>query len=162
MSSSISKTSRISEPESYSEPIHLNGIMQQALQRLQHVNKGLDLIVRSEVLPVIEGDKKTIVRVFDDIVHMIVSPPPTGTRLFLYVDCEEEPKEASGAELVKIYKRYTLNFHTNINTNEAWKTAHEKTIARCRTLLAQYGASFTVKEVKSTGCLFSISLLGKM
>ena len=161
MSSSVSKTNIVSDPESYSEPINLNGVVREVLQRLQQ-GMGLDIIVRCEVLPVIEGDRKNIVRVFDNIAHMIISHLPTGTRLFLFVDCEEEMKEVSGPELVKTNRRYKLNFHTNISTNEAWKTAHEKTIDGCRTLLAQYGASFTVNEIRSTGCLFSISLLGKM
>jgi hypothetical protein len=135
--------------------------MQQALQRLQR-DKNSDIIIRCETLPVIEGDKKNIVRVFEDIVQMIISHSPTGARLFLYVNCEEENKEAINPELVKTNKRYKVNFHTNISTDEVWKTAHEKTIAGCKALLAQYGAGFTVNEVKLTGCLFSISLLGKM
>jgi signal transduction histidine kinase len=88
MSSNLSKINRVvSEPESYSEQIQLNEIMQYSLQRLQQQKKNLDIIVRCQSLPTIEADKKNIVKVFDHLVQMIVSYPPTGTRLFLYVDC---------------------------------------------------------------------------
>jgi hypothetical protein len=163
MSSNLSKINRVvSEPESYSEQIQLNEIMQYSLQRLQQQKKNLDIIVRCQSLPTIEADKKNIVKVFDHLVQMIVSYPPTGTRLFLYVDCEEENKETAASELVKKNKRYRVNIHTNINTDDVWKTAHQKTIAECKAILAQYGAGFTVNEIRSAGCLFSISLLGKM
>ena len=163
MSSNISKTNAVvSVPESCSEQIHLNDILRQALQqRLQYEKKNSDIIIRCDVLPVVETDKK-IAGVFDHIVQMIVSHPPNGTRLFLYVNCEEESTGMSGFDLAKRSKRYKVNFHTNISTDEAWKKAHKKTIAGCKAVLAQYGAGFTVNDIKSTGCLFSISLLGKM
>ncbi|HYK57423.1 MAG TPA: hypothetical protein VEV15_13230 [Flavisolibacter sp.] len=164
MSLNISKTNPVvSVPESYSEQINLNDTLRQALQqRLQYEKKNSDIIIRCDNLPVVETDRKKIVGVFDDIVQMIVSHPPNGTRLFLYVNCAEENTGMTGFDLVKRNKRYKVNFHTNISTDEAWKKAHEKTIAGCKAVLAQYGAGFTVKDIKSTGCLFSISLLGKM
>lgn len=164
MSSNISKTNLVEPvPQNYSEQVNLNDILRQALQqRLQYEKKNSNIIIRCDSLPVVETDKKTIVEVFGHIVQMIVSHPPNGTRLFLYVNCEEENKGMSGPDLVKRYKRYKVSFHTNISTDEAWKKAHEKTIAGCKAVLAQYGAGFTVNDIKSTGCLFSISLLGKM
>lgn len=163
MSPNLSEINRVvSEPENYSEQIQLNEIMQQVLQRLQQEKKNLDVIVRCQNLPAIEADKKNIAIVFDHLVQMIVSDPPTGTRLFLHIDCKEENKETATAELVKTNKRYRVNIHTNINSDDVWKRTHQKTIAECKALLAQYGAALTVNEAKSTGCLFSISLLGKM
>jgi signal transduction histidine kinase len=164
MPSNISKTNPvISVPESYSEQINLNDVLRQALQqRLQYEKKNSDIIIRCDVLPVVETDRKKIIGVFDHIVQMIISHPPNGARLFLYVNCEEEHTAMTGADVVKRNKRYKVNFHTNISTDEAWKKAHEKTIAGCKAVVAQYGASFTVNDIKSTGCLFSISLLGKM
>ena len=152
----------VSVPESCSEQINLNDILRQALQqRLQYEKKNSDIIIRCDALPAVETDEK-IAGVFDHIVQMIVSHPPNGARLFLYVNCEEEHTGTAGFDLVKRNKRYKVNFHTNISTDEAWKKAHEKAIAGCKAILAQYGAGFTVNDIKSTGCLFSISLLGKM
>lgn len=163
MSLSVSKTTNIlPEPGNYSEQISLNNVTQLALQRLQLEYGKPDIIVRCQALPQIEADKHNIEKAFDDMIRMIIRHPPMGTRLYLYINCEEEHKEEGGAALIKMNKRYRISFHTNVCTDEAWKAANEKTIEGCRELLAQYGAGFTVNEIKSTGCLFSISLLGKM
>ena len=160
---SLSKTNETrSGPEHCLEQISLNDIMQRALQRLLQENKKQDIIVRCQSLPHIEADRKDIERVFNDMVRMIIHHPPMGTRLFLHINCEEERSEAGGAEWAKNTRRYRISFHTNICTDEAWKTANEKTIDGCSALLARYGAGITVNEITSTGCLFSISLLGKM
>lgn len=163
MPSNISKTDPVaSVSQSCSKQTNLHDILRQALQqRLRYEKKNSDIIIRCDALPVVETDTR-IVGVFDDIVQMIVSHPPNGPRLFLYVNCEEENTGTAGSDLVKRNRRYKVNFHTNISTDEAWKKAHEKAIAGCKAVLAQYGAGFTVNDIKSTGCLFSISLLGKM
>lgn len=148
-------------PHSYSEQINLNKVMQQALQQLPHGSKKADVVVRCENLPQTEADKKGIVRVFDGVMQMMAGPSSKGTKLFLYVACEEEDGEKDNFEPMQ-YKRYKINFHVNIATDEEWKKLHQKTIADCKAILAPYGAGFTVNEIQSTGCLVSISLLGKM
>ena len=151
----------VPEPDSYSKQIDLNRVLQQALQRLLHDNKKADVIVRCENLPFTEADKKSIVRVFDGVVQMMAGPSPKGAKLFLYVACEEEDGEKDNFGPMQ-YKRYKISFHVNIATDGEWKELHQKTIADCKAILARYGAGFTVNEIQSTGCLVSISLLGKM
>ncbi len=149
----------ISGPDHYLEQVNLTEVLQQAFQQLRR-REGFDMIARFEKLPAIQADKEAMVAVFSDLMQTIMSHPPSGSRLFLYVAGEdkgllqeEEPHKA---------KAYKINFYTNIFTDDAWKTTCHDTLAECRAVLARYNAGFVVNEIKSTGCLFSISLFGKM
>jgi len=163
MSSSITSQFTVPQPENYwyVESVNLNEAMQQVLHQFQN-QKNAKLIVRSENLPAIEANKTNVVKVLDNVLNMIATHPPAGSPLFLYIDCEEENKGKTDPVLTKGYKRYNIRFHTNVHTNNVWKINHQRTIDECTAILKQYGASFTVNEIKSTGCLFRISLLGKM
>lgn len=141
------------------EKVNLNETMQQSLQHYQK-GRNSNIVIRCESLPVIEGDGRNMAKAFDDIIRIIVNHPPAGSKLFLHIDCEEERIENDDPELAK--KVFTIHFHTNCQADGSWKIAHGKTIENCSTLLAQYGASFTMNNIKASGCLFSISLLGKM
>jgi light-regulated signal transduction histidine kinase (bacteriophytochrome) len=140
---------------------NLNEVMQQSLHRFQTGIRNQNVIVRYESLPIIEADKKAMIRVFDNLVQMIINHPPEGSKLFLYVDCEEESREQD-SETLYVSKRYSIRFHTNITTSEEWKAEYQRVLEECSELLNQFGAGFTVNEIKNTGCLFSISLSGKL
>jgi len=139
--------------------INLNEILQQTLQRIQKTQANLNMIVRCESLPFVQADKSSFTKLFDRLVNTIIAHPPTGTKLFLYVACEEAKHKNNSREG---YKQFVINFHTNISTTDAWQTAHEPALKECASLLAQYGANFTVNEIKNAGCLFSIFLFGKL
>lgn len=140
------------------EKTSLNEVMQQSLRRFQP-GKNQDVIIRCENLPDTEIEKGDITKIFNGILDMIIHFPPTGSKLFLHVDCEEERIESDNPALVK--KVYNIHFHTNCRADEPWRLYHRQSIEKCAALLTQYGAVFTVNEIKAAGCLFSISLLGK-
>jgi hypothetical protein len=139
----------------------LNDVMQQSLHRFQSGIRNQNVIVRYESLPVIEADKTAMIKVFGSLVQMIINHPPEGSKLYLYVDCEEESREQD-SETHYVSKRYFIRFHTNITTNEEWKAEYQRVLEECTAMLKQFGAGFTVNEIKNTGCLFSISLSGKL
>jgi signal transduction histidine kinase len=139
----------------------LNEVIQQSLHRFQSGIRNQNVIVRYENLPIIEADKKAVIKVFDNLVQMILNHPPGGSKLYLYVDCEEESR-AQDSETHYVSKRYFIRFHTNITTNEEWKAEYQRVLEECTELLNQFDAGFTVNEIKNTGCLFSISLSGKL
>lgn len=139
----------------------LNEVMQQSLQQFQSGTRNLNVIVRCERLPVIEADQKAIAKVFDSLVQMISNHPPPGSKLYLYVDCEEE-RQQQDPETLYVGKRFFIRFHTNITTSEEWKAEYCRVLEECALTLQQFGAGFTVNEIKNTGCLFSISLSGKL
>ncbi|MGN6163776.1 MAG: hypothetical protein ACTHOF_04475 [Flavisolibacter sp.] len=154
----LNSSSNIDSVPGNKEKVSLNEVMQQSLQRFQ-LGRSSDVIIRCENLPDVEIDKDDIAKVFNDILNMIINFPPTGSKLFLHVDCEEERVENNDPALAK--KVFNLYFHTNCRADEKWKLDHRETIEKCAALLAHYNAGFTVNEIKAAGCLFSISLLGK-
>jgi hypothetical protein len=157
------------KPEYYSVPyaennrswerINLNEIMQQCLLKFQN-NTNLNMIVRCEPLPFVEADRSAMTKVFDKIVNMIGRYPPQGSKLFLYVDCIEA-KGGTGSQYLTGNKKYSIDFHTNTNADDKWKLEHQQTIKECASILAPYSAGIIVNEIRSAGCLFTISLLSK-
>ncbi|MGZ3848813.1 MAG: hypothetical protein ACXVKI_06770 [Flavisolibacter sp.] len=160
-----SSSSQINDPvprdenANQKELVNLNEAMQQSLQRFQNIRNS-NIIIRCENLPVMEGATSGMSRAFDEILGMIVPHPPSGSKLFLHIDCEQERME--NGDPARIRKVYTIHFHTNCQADETWRMANRETIENCSLLLAQYGASFTMNNIKASGCLFSISLPGKM
>lgn len=155
----LNSSSKIDSVPGNQEKVSLNEVMQQSLQRFQ-LGRNSDVIIRCENLPDIEIDRNEIGEIFNDILNMIINFPPAGNKLFLHVDCEEERIESDDPALAK--KVFNIHFHTNCRADDKWKLDHRQTIEKCATLLAQYHAGFTVNEIKAAGCLFSISLPGKM
>jgi hypothetical protein len=141
--------------------IDLNPVMQQALRRMQRSGRHLEVIVRCEHLPVMNTVRADMEAVFSSLVSIIGEKAATDCRRFLYIGCSEEHKDIS-ADLTNGYKRFLLQFHSNVSTDARWKEVHSDVLESCSQLLKKFQADLTVYEVKNTGCLFSISLLGKL
>jgi hypothetical protein len=164
MSSPNSMLSTVPDIHGISAPrerLNLNELMQQALHAFQTGGKHLNLIIRCESLPHIEGNKAQVSKLFANLLQTIVPFPPRGNKLFLYIDCEEQNKDID-AVLTNGHKRFLIQFYTNIITNESWKRINKPVLVSCEQIVAQLNASLTVNDIKNTGCLFSISLLGKL
>lgn len=145
----------------FAERINLNELMQQHLLKIQ-LEKKISPIIRSEQLPGIEANRTAIGYVLETVIRIIFSYPPVGRKSFLYINCDEENKGTLDIDLTNGFKRYIISFHTNVNSVGSLNTLHQKAIDECTSILKKYGASFTANEIRSAGCLFSISLLGKM
>jgi len=141
--------------------LSLNAILQESLKKAQTQVDKAQLIVRCESLPAIKADHDEIVQLFDDLIGMILNQPPNTTRLFLYVDCEEENRDFIDMTLKEGFKSYLIKFHTNITTHEHWKLVNSQTLINCRQILSRHNGNLVVNDVSSTGCLFSVSLPGK-
>lgn len=139
----------------------LNEILQESLKKAQAQVDRVQLIVRCESLPMIKADHDEMIKLFDDLISMILNQPPNTTRLFLYVDCEEDRSDIIDMSLSEEYRRYVIKFHTNITTHEHWKLVNSQTLANCRQILSRHNGNLVVNDVSSTGCLFSVSLPGK-
>jgi hypothetical protein len=141
--------------------LSLNEILQESLKKAQAQVDKAQLIVRCESLPMIKADHADIVKLFDDLISMILNQPPNTTRLFLYVDCEEDRSDIIDMTLGESTKRYVIKFHTNITTHEHWKLVNRQALVNCRQTLSRHNGNLVVNDVSSTGCLFSVSLPGK-
>jgi hypothetical protein len=78
------------------------------------------------------------------------------------VDCEEDSSDVVDMYLDEAFKRYTIKFHTNVTTHNNWKLVNSQTLINCKQILSKYNANLAVNEVSKTGCLFSVSLQGKI
>ena len=140
----------------------LNEILKVSLKKVQTQIDNVQLIMRCENLPQIKTDYDEMVQLIDDLLKIILDYSPNASQLFLYIDCEEDNSDVIDMTLAEGYKRYIIKFHTNISTHENWKSFNSKALVNCRQILSRHNGNFAVNDLGSTGCLFSISLPGKM
>lgn len=142
--------------------LSLNEILQESLKKAQAQVDRAQLIVRCENLPYIMADYNDMIKLFDGLISMILSQPPNTTRLFLYIDCDKDNSDIIGSSAKPGFDTYVIKFHTNITTHEHWKLLHNQTLASCKQTLLKYHGNLAVHNISSTGCLFSLSLQGKI
>lgn len=138
-------------------PVSLNEVWRRSLKKNEGLLRNTSVTVRCELLPQVEGDPWQLEMLFDRLLSLILNNPPVGSRLFLYVDCQEEIFEKDGAEL----KKWTLRFSTNIPANEEWRQAHQPVLQECEKIVTRHNGELTVNRVQNTGCLFVMNLYGK-
>jgi hypothetical protein len=150
-------------PKKYPDSLlDLNTVLQESLKKAQTRVDHLQLIVRCESLPQIKADHNEMVKLFDDLLGMILNHPQQASRLFLYVDCEKGSNDVIHMNVEKGFERYIIKFHTNVTTHDNWKLLNSQTLVNCRQILSKYNANLAVNEISKTGCLFSLSLQGKI
>lgn len=143
------------------EEVKLSEIIQQSLQKFHKEVKSKKLIFRCEPLPAIPGDKLQIYKLLDGLVAAIITNPPIGNKLFLYVNCEKEKTDGMELTLTNGYKKYVIEFHTNIHTDQFWKIKNEGIMHECISIAQSCQGNLHVNDISKTGCLFSLSLPGK-
>ena len=137
--------------------VSLNEVWRQSLKKNEALLRNTSVTVRCELLPRVDGDPRQFETLFDRLLSLILSNPPVGSRLFLYVDCHEEIVEKDGAEL----KKWTLRFSTNIPANEEWRQVHQPILQECEQIVTRHNGEFTVNRIQNTGSLFVMNLYGK-
>jgi hypothetical protein len=142
------------------DPVDLNEALRNALQKIHSSLQKIDVSIRCESLPVISGNKDHISRLFDNLVSMIVSRRPVASKLFLYIDCEEEKDRVTEGTLIREVKNYSIKFHTNISS-KSWKNLNQQVLSECGRILSEHHAGFVINNNDNTGCVFTISLPGK-
>lgn len=142
--------------------LSLNEILQVSLKKAQVLVDKAQLVIRCENLPLIQADYNEMVRLFDDLISTILIQSPNTTRLFLYVDYEEDNSDIIDMTIKPGFKRYIIKFHTNITTHEHWKIANSQTLSNCKQILSRHSGNLAVHDISSTGCLFSLLLPGKI
>lgn len=142
--------------------LDLNTVLKESLKKAQTEVDHLQLIVRCESLPQIKADQAEMEKLFDDLLGMILNHSPQTSRLFLYVDCEEDSGDVIDMNLEEGFKRYLIKFHTNVTTHDNWKLINSQSLINCRQILSRHNGNLAVNEISKTGCLFSVSLQGKI
>lgn len=138
--------------------VSLNEVWRQSLKKNEGLLRNTSVTVRCDLLPQVDGDPRQLQTLFDRLLSLILSNPPVGSRLFLYVDCQEEILDEEDG---KSTKKWTLRFSTNIPAGEEWKQAHEPVWQECEKIVNRHSGAFTVNRIQNTGCLFVMNLYGK-
>jgi light-regulated signal transduction histidine kinase (bacteriophytochrome) len=142
--------------------LNLNTVLKESLKKAQSQIDNLQLIVRCESLPQIKADHDDMVGLFDNLLGMILNHHSQTLRLFLYVDCEEASVDVIDMNIEEGFKRFTIKFHTNVTTHDNWKLVNSQALVNCRQILSRHNGNLAVNEISKTGCLFSVSLQGKI
>lgn len=140
----------------HTSPLSLNDIFRESMKKAQAQVDNLQVIVRCENLPQVHGSRNEMLQLFDNLLGMILNHPPRNSKLFLYVDCEEAETGSNNE------KQYTIKFNTNIDTHENWKVINSQALVNCRQILSTHHGTLVVNNISSSGCLFILSLPGKM
>ena len=138
--------------------INLNEIIRQALRPFLAAGRNKDIIVRCSDMPHILGDPELIREVCNNLVRMIMQFPG-GSQRFLHIKCEEQLPVSRQRLAVSTFR---VEFHTNLSTDTNWKQFNHETILACQEKLLACNAILNVHEILTAGCLFSISLQGKI
>jgi len=141
--------------------LSLNDILKESLKKAQAQAENVQLIVRCELLPLIKAGQEDMTRLFDYLLSTILNHAGN-SRLFLHVDCDKDSDELMDLTLEKGFQRYTIKFYTNITTHDNWKLINNQALINCGQILSRHNGFFFVNDIRSTGCLFSISLPGKL
>lgn len=142
--------------------LSLNDVLQESLKKAQAQVDKAQLIVRCETLPHVRIEHGEMMKVFDDLLNMILNQSLPPSRQFLYVDCEEGMRDVIDMSLSEGMKRYVIKLHTNITTHDNWKLVNSKVLMNCKQILSRHSGNLVVNDISSTGCLFSVSLPGKI
>jgi hypothetical protein len=150
--------------ETNREEINGNELFKEAMEALDTDFKRSASIMRIDSLPTIYGNRQQLVELFTALLTMIVDHPPLKSKLFLYLKCTEEEKdhEVIDLRLDKEEVMYCFSFHTNITTDDSWKLIHKHTLAWCKEIAVQNKGEFLYQDICNTGCLFTLSLPGKI
>src|SRR5678815_4592665 len=141
-------------------PLPLNDVLQESLRKAQVQVDKVKLIVRCETLPLVIAEHGEMVKLFDQLLGMILNHPPDAARLFLYIHCEEDNSDIIDMTLDEGLKRYCIKFHTNITTHSNWRLVNSQGLINCRQILSRHNGNLAVNDIGSTGCLFSVLLPG--
>ena len=142
--------------------LSLNEVLQVSLKKAQAQVDKVKLIVRCETLPRVKADQESVIKLFDGLLGMILNSRPGDSRLFLYIDCEEDTSDVIDMNLEEGLKRYFIKFHTNIVAHDNWKLVNSQSLISCRQILSRHNGNLAVNDISSSGCLFSVWLPGKI
>jgi hypothetical protein len=142
--------------------VDLNEIVQTICNR--YTTTGKSFILRSDRLPHVNANKEALILLFSELISAIINHPPQNSKLFLYITCRGQPQDADVMDLrlAGNFKMYLIDLHTNITSDELWMNLYKNKLEECSVMTQRIGGSFSFFPICNTGCLFSISLPGKI
>lgn len=143
------------------EPVALDDILKQVFKEERLGLQHLQAIVRCDALPQVMGSASQLTSLIRCIIKMILNHPPDGTKLFLYIKCSKARLDDEEAKALG-FCTYEINFHTNIKGDENWQKQYASELADCYEICQSFAGSLIVHPIANTGCLFTVTLPGKI
>ena len=140
---------------------NVNSVLQRVLQRLQHSVKH-SLVLHCDELPFFLIDEGTIETVFLEVIQLIADQKNAASKIYLHIKSEPANCTVLKHSLSPNLSCLIIQFHTNIMQCTEWVTNTEQKISDLAVLLAPYGGSVTVDQLKNSGCMISAILPGKL
>jgi hypothetical protein len=137
--------------------VNANAVLQKLLQQLDADERKV-IVLRCDELPHLHGTEDDFKTIFSGLLHMILQKKEEVPQLFLHISCATEEQVLSTAPGPKWF---SIQFNTNILPCFDWLQANEQQMVEVAAILQKNNGSLVVAQVKSRGCIFSLSLPGK-
>jgi hypothetical protein len=141
--------------------LSLNDIFKESMRKILAEHSTLKIITRCENLPRIRGNSQDVVVLFEELIRMIITDKNVPAELYLYIDCAEV-NQMQSIHVSEGFKTYTVKFRTNISQTKNWEEENDAALKKCRKIVSDHNAIFLVNSSNQNGCLFSITLPGKI
>ena len=142
--------------------VSLNDLFSESMRKAQAANDRLKVIVRCETLPLVRVNQRDMTQVFDTLIALILSQSVKTSTIYLYIDCEESKESVGAQPATEGWRYFSIRFHTNISTTGNWRDQHADALQKCSRIVASHQGTLQVNSVVNTGCLYTISLPGKL
>ncbi|MDQ6609630.1 MAG: hypothetical protein M3Y85_07400 [Bacteroidota bacterium] len=157
----ISPTIRSSFAGSSTGFCNTNLVLQKAVFNLDAGLKN-SLFLRCDELPFVQCEEGIIKKTITQVLQLIADKKDGQTKLYLHVNAIAEPEEQSTNSKQKNLTRYKLRFHTNITLTKEWLKMAEQKLTNINALLLPYDGNLSVTQLKNSGCIFTMSVPGKL
>lgn len=141
-----------------SRQVYINTALQKALLQLQTEERS-KVILRCDDLPIIPGAEEDFEKIFFVLLHLIFHKKNDVPQLFLHIHCLQEENSSLAANEEKWF---TIQFKTNITPDVEWLETNNHRINEVAAILQKNKGTLVVSQLKSSGCIFSVSLPGKI
>lgn len=154
MSTTLSDSKQVNTNSISENMVSLNQLFNETMKKFQLKNEKANIIVRCESLPEIESNEKELSNLLDAMLNVIFMNSQQASKLFLHVHCSEVENDKG--------KEYEIRFHTNVSTTAQWREDNKDILSFCKETAIGLRGNLAVNHVENTGCLFLLTLPGKL
>lgn len=142
--------------------INLNEVFQRSLElNHQGINKSAP-VIRCDNLPYVNGDPGQMLKLFNLLLQMVLSKLPTACSSFIYIKCELEKEDVIDMTIEAGFKKYCIYIFSNTLHIKEWIENFQQELTELKNICSNINGSFKENTSSETGCLFTITLPGKI
>jgi len=143
--------------------VNLNEIVQDIIEKMKHGQVQSRAIIRYDDLPLVAGDAERLGELFGILFHSIVTHGSMGCKPFIYIKCSLlHNDEVMDLSIPASSGMFNLAVYTNIVANHIWLEQHQADIETMETILKSLHGNLHCSTIEKTGCLYLITLPGKL